>query len=377
MSGKSISMRLLSVLASYFLLAVPIASASHKASCPEQAAPPLKVYPSPLTIPSTVTHLYLTNNYKNGVLAGVKVQLPGAIVQPGCTTNVTQLAVTDMTAGGVPMQVGALAGTSNSAGFFPMAPGHTYELQSMLANPSPIGGANPNQNCLQGIAVSFGQEFACPACCPNTPAFPVQYVAGPTIPNGVNAAEVTLNPPNAGSTEVTDISCVNGANSTIALTIVPPPPANPQWTYGNNIVVSAPTTTENSWVSLALKEDDNCLIKYKMNGKHITAERIGVYPYGCTLCDVMPDPVYGCPSLANVTGAPGCTAGTLGNYAQFCAKKSANCQFNRGQNSGLQTTQFGGVVTFTYMGPLAPPALHLPKAYTFPKGYVPPTHPLR
>jgi hypothetical protein len=314
----------------------------------------------------------------------VKVQLPGSINQDGCTTNVTQLTVTDLTSGGVPLQVCALAGTNNSAGYFPMAAGHTYELQNTLANPNPLSGAPANQNCLQGVAVSFDQEFACPACCPNTPAFPVQFVPGPTIPNGVNAAEVSLNLPgtiNGGplpnATEVCDISCVNGANATIALTVVPPPAGQPQWTYGDNIPVTAPTTTENSWVSLALKKDDNCVLEYKQNHKTIVADRIGVYPYGCTLCNVFPDPVYGCPSLANTTGAPGCTPGTFGNYAQFCAKHHASCQYNRAPSSAMQTQQFGGVISFTYMGPLAPPPpLLLPPALRFPKNYVPPRHPL-
>lgn len=302
------------------------------------------------SIPSTVTHLVVSNKTASAITIGVQCQLPGSIVQDGCTTSISDMQILDLTAGTGPQ---AFTTFSSSQGTFSLASLHQYEIISTKTNPfsTPV---NQQQNCLQGLIVSFGQWNSCPSQ-GTAPAFPIPFVAGPDIPNGSNAAEPSLNLPSTingvavagtGSTEVCDITCVNGANSILKLTITSPssPPlggtqANP-WLYDSigNIGAGQSFSTSNSWVNVADKCDDNC---YKIVN-NVKVDRPGVFPYGCTQCNVLPDP------------KPPC--------GQFCAAQNGlasnnGCTFNRApQTANPATARFGGTVEFSYLSKAVPPA---------------------
>jgi hypothetical protein len=303
-------------------------------------------------IPSTVTHLVITNKTASAVTIGVQCQLPGALVQDGCTTNISDMSIIDLTAGGSssPQSFTTYSAYNPGQGVFTLASMHQYEIINTKTNPFSVP-ANQQQNCLQGLIVSFNQWNSCPTTPP--PAFPVPFVAGPAIPNGSNAAEPTLNIPGtisgtavggSAATEATDITCVNGANSILKLTITSPsqaPTGGSQalpWLYdaSGSIGAGQSFSTRNSWVNVADKCDDNCYMT--VNGNNV--DRPGVYPYGCTQCNVNPDP------------KPPC--------AQYCAAQnglSANkgCNFNRSpQTTNSSTAQFGGTVEFSYLSPAVP-----------------------
>ncbi|MBP9094708.1 hypothetical protein KBI23_27055 [bacterium] len=304
------------------------------------------------TIPSTVTHLIISNKTGSPVTIGVQCQLPGALVQDGCTTNISDMAIIDVTSGATPTPQ-AFTTFSTGQGTYALASMHQYEIVNLKANPFSVP-ANQQQNCLQGLIVSFGQWNNCPVIPPNvTPAFPIPFVAGPAIPNGSNGAEPTLNIPSTingvavtgtGSTEVCDITCVNGANSILKLTITSPsqaPAGGSQalaWLYdaSGSIGAGQSFSTTNSWVNIADKCDDNC---YKLvNG--VQTDRPGVFPYGCTQCNINPDP------------KPPC--------GQFCAAQNGlasntGCTFNRAaQTANPVTARFGGTVEFSYLSPAVP-----------------------
>ena len=303
-------------------------------------------------IPTTVTHLIVTNKTASAVTIGVQCQLPGALVQDGCTTNISDMAIIDLTAGGTsaPQSFTTYSGYNQGQGVFTLASLHQYEIVNLKTNPfsSP---ANQQQNCLQGLIISFNQWNSCPTT--PAPAFPVPFVAGPAIPNGSNGAEPTLNIPGTisgtpvagtGSIEGCDISCVNGANSIVKLTITSPsqPPAGGSqalaWLYdaSGSIGAGQSFSTQNSWVNVADKCDDNCYMIVSGN----KVDRPGVFPYGCTQCNVNPDP------------KPPCQ--------QFCAAQNGlssnkGCTFNRAaQTANPATSQFGGTVEFSYLSPAVP-----------------------
>ncbi len=302
------------------------------------------------SIPSTVTHLVVSNKTASAITIGVQCQLPGPIVQDGCTTNISDMKIIDVTAGGSPV---AFTTFSPSQGTFSLASMRQYEIINTKTNPFSTP-ANQQQNCLQGLIVSFGQWNSCPAQ-GTAPAFPIPFVPGPDIPNGSNGAEPSLNLPSTingvavtgtGSTEVCDITCVNGANSILRLTITSPsaPPlggtqAN-SWLYDSigNIAAGQSFSTTNSWVNVADKCDDNC---FKIVN-NVKVDRPGVFPYGCTQCNVLPDP------------KPPC--------GQFCAAQNGlapnnGCTFNRApQTANPVTARFGGTVEFSYLSKAVPPA---------------------
>lgn len=307
-------------------------------------------------IPSSVTRLNISNKTASPVTIGLQCQLPGTIVQDGCTTNISDMRIIDIALGG-PQTLQSFttyAGYNPGQGTFVLAPLHMYEIVNLKTNPFSTP-ANQQQNCLQGLIVSFGQWNSCPAIKPNTPAFPVPFTPGPDIPNGSNAAEPSLNLPSTingaavagtGSTEVCDITCVNGANSILKLTITSPsqPPAGGTqalpWTYdaSGSIAAGQSFSTTNSWVNVKDKCDNNCFVL--VNG--IAVDRPGVFPYGCTQCNKNPDP------------APPC--------GQFCAAQNGlppntGCTFNRApQKNNPVTAQFGGTVDFSYLSTAVPPS---------------------
>lgn len=303
------------------------------------------------SIPTSVTHLVVSNKTASAVTIGVQCQLPGPIVQDGCTTNISDMRIIDVTPGATPTDL-PFTTFSSSQGTFALASMHQYEIVNIKTNPY----ATPaSQNCLQGLIISFGQWNSCPATPGNAPAFPIPFVAGPDIPNGSNAAEPSLNLPNTiggtpvpgtGSTEVCDITCVNGANSILKLTITSPssPPSGGSqalpWLYDGSGSIGAGQSfsTTNSWVNVKDKCDDNC---YKLvSGNKV--DRPGVFPYGCSQCNIFPDP------------GPPC--------GQFCAAQNGlapnnGCTFNRAaQTANPATAQYGGTVQFSYLSKAVPPA---------------------
>ncbi|MBY0552460.1 MAG: hypothetical protein K2W95_34585 [Candidatus Obscuribacterales bacterium] len=281
----------------------------------------------------------------------------------GCPTGTTaNLRVLDIATG----VQGTLTQFGNpSQGWFILKRGQKLQLLNVGLNPI----TKQVSSCLQGTLFGFGQiGNSCPdfgpvaqTAFPNTtpgPGFNTAKVPGVNLPNGSNAFEATLNlPGTAGGVKVVgttpvplneaiDISCVNGANCKLLITVTPP--ANgPFWTaglaaaQGGIKTFRTATTFGNSFVNLALRKDDNCV------DPSTGYARPGVYPYGATQCNRYPDP------------APPCTAGTaLTPYvpAQICAAKNGlapnnGCGFNRAPAvTGVQ--QFGGTIEVKYLGPI-------------------------
>jgi hypothetical protein len=286
------------------------------------------------SIPTTVTRVMISNSTSAPVTIGVTVQVPGAGTQDGCAATIGNLFLID--SGGNLNALTVNPGNGNQ-GTFAIAGGSVYELVSTLTNPNPVGGAPASQNCLQGLTVTFAAYQQCPN---GGAPFPVPS----SVPNGVNQYEPTLNLPgtiggnHVGGNETMDITCVNGANSILQVTINSPSATN-LWTYDQSKTVPSggSITSQNSWVNVAQKCDDNCSIT--VGG--VTTDRPFVYPFGCTQCNRLPDP------------APPC--------GQFCAAQNGlppntGCTIDRSPGSGIETTQFGGTVLVSYLGPAIPPA---------------------
>lgn len=261
-----------------------------------------------------VTSLQIYNASNAAVNIEVTTQSPGPIVQAGCTTQASDLRVTDTQTGVAitPTQYGPVEN-----GTFSVASGHTVTVTSILGP------------CLQGIVFFFGSPGQC-ACGPNTPipncAGFTPFVQGPAQPNGVNQGEASLNLPT--SNEAIDISCVQGANSALQM-VVTAPAGGPFWFLGNDPTpITTTITTQNSWVNIAGKVDNNCV-------STATNQPIpGIFPFGCTDCINSPSPPCGAPFCVPAWGS------------------NPGCQYNRAPLAGQQ---FGGIVQFNYLGPIAPP----------------------
>lgn len=280
----------------------------------------------------------------------------------GCPSGtVSNLKVVDIATGSVT----SLTQFGNpSQGWFNLKRGQKLQILNVGINPI----TKQVSSCLQGTLFGFGQvgnscpDFggagtAFPVTTPgplfNTPASPA-----PALPNGSCAFEATLNLPGTagglrtvGTTavplnEAIDISCVNGSNCKLLVTVTPPV-NGPFWNAGLSAAqggiktFKTATTFGNSFVNLAMNKDDNCV------DPSTGYARPGVYPYGATQCNRYPDP------------APPCTAGTAMNPrlpAQICAARNGlapnnGCGFNRAPAvTGIQ--QFGGTIQVNYMGPL-------------------------
>lgn len=287
--------------------------------------------PSRAQAPSTVTHLLVSNPTSQPVTMYVTLQAHSAYTEDGCTNDVSDLQMVNMTTG-QPQTSSPLTGSGTQGTFVIPATitnTSTYELINTLQNPYAQGGPQ-QQNCLQGMEITFGYGPSCPIT--------------NVVPNGVNGGEPTLNLPgtingasggNAGTGEAFDITCVNGANSLIQATITAPSLAvDPQlWTYDISQTIGGGKSysTSNSWVYVSGQCDDNC-----------SPERPGVFPFGCTQCNRFPDP------------GPPC--------GQFCAAANGlapnkGCLFSRSPNlTQSVTAQFGGTVEVSYTGPAHPPA---------------------
>jgi len=322
------------------------------------------------TIPTTVTQFTVTNTTGSPVGLAITLGTNGIV---GCNAtfapnNATPgIEVLD-TLGN--FQTGTVLMGNPSIQGFTLNASTTYNI----VNTTPDGGGN-FINCLDSVNVSFAplpilSQLAA-ASCPNG-----------TFPNGVSLGEVTLNIPTSGGESV-DISCVNGSNSILNMTITAPsggvPPAN-LWSYDVSHTIPAGTSfsNENSWVLTHPANggagcDDNC--QQTVGG--VTSDRPLVFPFGCTQCNEFPN-------NGNNTGQP-CGPAPIG---QFCAAKNGlppnhGCQANRSPNSNPNPTQtYGGTIAIAYVGPAVPPAncpgsssggggkhtpAQLPKCITIPK----------
>jgi hypothetical protein len=223
----------------------------------------------------------------------------------GCgAINLSQLRVLD-THNNNPLKITQFA-DNQQLGSFTLMRGRTASIE-------PTNGAS----CLDGLNVTFKDHPQCP--CKDTCAGDKPFVPGPNLPNGTNFVEATLNGPGSFD-ETVDISCVNGANTQVAVDFQ----GGPNWNdgLGGNKNV---THIENSWVHVNCTKgaacDDNC-------------SRVGVYPYNATLC-----------------GHAGAGACPNSSSPPFCLANSEHCNIQRGRQNG----RFGGMVTATYLGPIAPP----------------------
>ncbi len=313
-----------------------------------------------VSIPSTVTHLIISNKTSRRIRMGVV--LPPSGQDDGCTTNVSDLQIMQLPTGSG-QSISQFGPATN--GTFTLSGKTSYELISTKQNPQ----TSNYENCLQGVIITFGQFNQCPTkpTTTNTPtAWPPGnlFSPGPKMINGVCAAECTLNLPgtiNGGSTtgaavnEACDITCVNGANAYIELSVNSPAAATGStqsalpWMYDScgNVGVGQSFKTRNSWVKVARNNgaascDDNCAFT------GTSVDRPGVQPYGCSQCNIIPDPAPPCANLSIVD--------------QFCAAQNnlpanSGCSFNRSpQTANSITQQFGGSVHVNYLGPAHPPA---------------------
>lgn len=248
---------------------------------------------------------------------------------------------------------------SQEQGWFILKRGVKAEVFNKRKNPY-TGQQSP---CLLGFNISFDAVKTCPTgttgsnnTVPITtpgPTFNQPKSPLPNLPNGGNIFEASLNLPSTvngvldtgAQNEAVDISCVNGANSTLMMTLTPPT-GGPYWgidtgSFGGGIRQYKSTfSTRNSWVDIANQCDANCI------DPATGTARPGIFPYGCTQCNVFPDP------------APPCSG------QQFCAAKNGlvgntGCQFQRAPikvgNSLPPIVKFGGTVQCTFYGKLTPP----------------------
>lgn len=224
---------------------------------------------------------------QNGVQACITVQQNNV-----CGSNT--ISQFNVTKGGTPVTLTPL---STYQGWFSFDAGDTVQI-TCSAGP-----------CLGGVNVSFLAPPQCPCttgCAGFTP-----YVPGPAVPNGVNQAEVTLNPP-SGNQESCDISCNTGANTRIQIVTS----GGPYWNLPGGSTTAA-FSIANKSVDVANKTDNNC-------------NQLGVLAYGLSQCNQGPS------SCTNPSGS-------------FCSTANADtCIIQRTAVGG----SFGGTVTVNFLGAL-------------------------
>ena len=321
--------------------------------------------------PATATKLIFYN--ASNVDVAVGVQVPGLCPTPtacaqedGCPTQtIAYLRTKNLTLNGPLTPLTPFSSTDK--GWFLLKRGHRVQFMNVGTNKY-TGQAS---YCLQGLNFGFGNfEASCPDST-NVPPGPSQFPntkPGTTFnqpipapaPNGTTGFECTINLPgtvNGQSTinnpsnpsqttpvptgESMDITCLAGANCTLNVQAIPPS-TGPFWTaVGTTQTFKSAISFRNSWVDITNKCDNNCVDP--ATGK----ARLGVFPYGCSQCNSIPDPKPQCP--------PG---GPVG-IAQFCAAKNGlppnnGCQLARSPLvTGVQ--KFGGTIQVNYLGPLTPP----------------------
>lgn len=311
------------------------------------------------------TTLILYNSYNQDVAVMVTVPaVPCAapcVQSDGCPTGtVANIKWLDITANAQPASL-VQFGTPAS-GWFILRRGHRVQLLNVGLNQI----TRKVSSCFQGVKIGFGQiGNQCPDAGGVFTSFP-DTRPGPNfnnpvnppiaLPNGSNSFECTINLPGTvnGATsvagtavpvaEAVDISCVNGANSLLQVTLTPPP-GGPYWSTllstaqgGVKFYTSTTSFGPNSWVDINRRRDDNCV------DPRTGYARPGIYPYGCSQCNTFPDP------------APPCKGAKVAQicYARNGLPANNGCLFNRSPLvTGVQ--RFGGTMLVTYSGPAAPP----------------------
>lgn len=319
--------------------------------------------------PATATKLIFYNASNADVAVGV--QVPGYCPDPtacaqedGCPTGTIQnLRSIDLTAAGSPTPLTQFG--SAAKGWFMLKRGRRVQVVNIGKNQY----TGQTSWCLQGMNFGFGQfEATCPdstAVPPGASTFPITTPGAafnqPRLipqPNGTTGFECTLNlpgtvngqttinkPGGGGTTqtpvaEAMNITCLAGANCTLRVQ-VSPPSGGPFWVpSGTSQYFKTLVSFQNSWVDITNKCDNNCV------DPKTGSARLGVFPYGCSVCNVYPDPGSVCTSQGQAN-------------AQFCAARNGlpaqtGCFLTRNAlKVGIQ--KFGGTVQVNYLGPLSPP----------------------
>jgi hypothetical protein len=344
------------------------------------------VYQAPRAVASTVGPDWATKvviyNASNADVACL-LTTPTSSAYDGCPASISYIQAIDLTQGNVQLPVTPFQ--NNSQGWFQVKRGHQVQIVNIAVNPY----TRQQNYCLDSINIGFGQlPNRCPdvyqssghTLFPNTT--PGSTFNNPIIiplPNGSNALEFSLNLPGtskgspAPANEALDVSCVNGANSSLLVQLIPPS-GGPYWltnlgtkggglSSGSGTIVNGIATLQNSWVKIPSNPrtpgcDDNCV------DPKTGLARPGIYPYGCSICNVFPDPCPPC-GLPTTTSKNACYGGHP--ESQFCSARNGlpannGCLYNRtplAQPGAAQPTngiqRFGGTVQCTYLGPLAPP----------------------
>lgn len=247
------------------------------------------------------TSLIVYNPSSPTTLAWLTVPSKSSIGGP---TQVQQLQANDFKTGAAISIVAPYTsspGANPQVGYFSINTGQSVVITAQ--------NSGNTANTMDGVTVSFASPPQCP--CTSGCLGPTQYVPGPNVPNGVNMAEVTLNPTGSMQQESADISCINGANTTIKMSFS----GGPKWNDGAGNVSSV--TNKAVGITNSPQTDSNCGIS-------------GVYPYGLSSCTTGT-------SLCSPTGP-------------FCSNTAQTCELQRSANS----VGFGGKVLVTFMGPLTP-----------------------
>lgn len=323
--------------------------------------------------PSWATKLVLYNGSNTDVCILVTVgksKSGNAAIQDGCPLNIGQLRYQNLSGSGGLRQLTMFQ--SPETGWFMLKRGQKAQLVSQGINKY----TKQYNYCLQGLNIGFAGLPA--SSCPLTSVTRPNTTAGSAFnqpitespPNGTNGFEMSLNMPNSvngapssGANESIDLTCEAGANSRLVAQVTPPL-GGPYWNFnggpraGGLVYYKTTYSFKNSWVKIETNGmgqvtggcDDNCV------DPATGLPRPAVFPYGCSICNLYPDPDSQCKNMP------------AGNPGQFCAVNNglpanSGCQLNRSplNNNGIQpggivqVQKFGGTVQINYMGPIAPP----------------------
>jgi hypothetical protein len=301
-----------------------------------------------------------------------------AAIMDGCPSVATQVEYKDLTINGplTPLTTFQSIGT----GWFILKRGHKVQLIGTGVDPY----SKLATYCLQGMNIGFGGLPA--SSCPLTSTIKPNTTPGPafnsqvnfTPPNGTNGFELSVNLPSlitnvpqTSAQESIDLTCEAGAMWRVGMTVTPPV-GGPYWQYnagvrgGGLLTYQSTFSSQNSYVKIVKDSvgnisgcDDNCV------DPRTGLPRPGVFPYGCSACNINPDI------------KPQCKNTPATNPGQFCAVNNGltsnnGCQLNRSPANSLSITppppppppgsgtltlqKFGGTVQVNFFGPITPPA---------------------
>jgi hypothetical protein len=250
------------------------------------------------------TQLNICNSTKHPILVFVNVPPTSNL---GCGPT----AITELTAMSVSKHPATIsitqAGGSPQNGMFTLEGRQTAVI-----------GTTSGFSCLDTVGFTFLAQAQCPCLHTASAPFPqCGLPAGINLPDGTNTAEVVLNPPSKDNESI-DISCINGANSSMQFSMS----GGPKWTStgSDNITQFANASVEISHHGICIS-DGNC-------------NKAGVYPY----------------NLTNCTAGPG--NGCAVSQSSPCGPRTASCQVSRAAGKS------GGTVTVNYLGPITSLASH-------------------